>query len=467
MKPSLIRKTITVCACAAFACALAPSLAAQTTVAVTGQPNPEFRMLISSTRTFSPTKSATSAKLNTARAVFSDTEKPRTLRITDAFGHVEIQGVAGEGGEVTVSSPLALKKANETEDEGSRRLHSGADFELVEKDNVISLNISQFSGTVFWYSTDFKIQVPRDTNIIIENYSMAGSRNIVTIADTTGEVDIKLAVGQVTLKNTTGTITADAQLGRIAAELDKAPQKPVTLATDAGSVDLALPANAAANVGMTTSSGSVRTNFPEDALKITSVHGYTAEERLAAIRAKIDSRQREREARGGNAPTKASATAATDAIGAESTRLRQSDGATLPSAVRQALRSEPPAPFASASASASSNRDLTPEEEQRIQTIREKIAERRQTRESGAVTTAPTSSDGNVLSQEQIKKLSETIREEIARQRQARESGATTTAPASVLSFLEGKTITGEINGGGTDIRLISRGGVITLKQAQ
>ena len=56
---------------------------------------------------------------------------------------------------------------------------------------------------------------------------------------------------------------------------------------------------------------------------------------------------------------------------------------------------------------------------------------------------------------------------EIVRKRQARENGETTSASAVPALSIGGNSITGKLNGGGTDIRLTTGSGVITLKQAQ
>jgi len=362
MKPSLIRKTITTCACAAFACALAPSLATQT--------NAGFRMLIDNTPAASspaPTPSEKS-KTNTARAVFSDTTKPGTLMIFDAINHVEIQGVADD--EVSVSSPLASGIQSSTT----------TYFELHENNNLMSLNVRE-NGDRMESMHDFKIRVPRNTKIFIETYSIQSDRR-VTIADIAGNVGIRLVNGDIALKNTTGALIIDIKnSGTIAAEMNTPPAKPIML-TSTGNIDLTLPASAAANVRMSARYGSARTNFSEDAFKISSPSELSIPaERLAAIRAEIARR-------------------------------------------RQQLGIDDATAHAPASAAADSDAQS---EDERIKAIMA----------------------------------------EIVRKRQARENGETTSASAVPALSIGGNSITGKLNGGGTDIRLTTGSGVITLKQAQ
>jgi len=397
MKPTIILATILACARA-----LAPGLAAQNTTEVSAQPTAEFRMLIRPART---SGSFTRDTPNTASAVFSDPKKPGTLKINDAISHVEIQGV--EDNEVTVSSALALKKTRGNDGEDLRLLNAVTNFELVEKDNVISLNISQV-GDSMKSRHDFKIRVPRSTNIIIETDSKQ-FEDRVTIADIDGDVDVYIGSGDVALKNTTGAITIGTLAGAINVALDKAPQKDITLSNMQGNIDLALPVDATANVrmGAIYSSGSVRTNFPKTALGIVTNPDETfswgnakfeAEE--AAIRERIDRRLQElRQERESNAATPATG----------------SSNATVATGT-------------------------TEKETSRLDAIRAEIARRRQERDGDATVLAITSSNRG-------------------------KSAATMPSRASFSA--RDRVITGELNGGGIDIRLITGSGTITLKQAR
>ena len=270
MKPTITPMLL----CAALACALAPGLTAQTDAG--------FRTLIESRRTSRVSSSSIYSrdKLNMLRAAFSDPGKPGTLKITDAISHVEIQG--SNGAEITVSSPLAIRNPDGADEDGFRRLDAVASFELVEKDNIITLKISQ-GGDKPALRNDFKITLPRGTNIIIETESSQSDR-YVAIADTDGDVDINIKNGDIMLKNTAGAITATTTYGTITVELGRAPAKPVVLATMSYNIDLALPASTVANVRMNAkySSGGVRTDFPEDALKIITAPGAASPETNAA-----------------------------------------------------------------------------------------------------------------------------------------------------------------------------------------
>jgi len=355
MKPTIILATILACACA-----LAPALAAQNT-------NAEFRTLINPERTILP---IATDKLNTTRAVFSNPNKPGTLIINAAISHVEVQGVAdGTHGEVTVSTPLALTNPDITDGEGLRQLSEITTLELVEKDNIIMLKVSE-GADMMAYKHDFKIQVPRDTNIIVKTKSYSSDR-IVRIADTDGDVDVNIGSGSVGIKNTTGAITITTASGAIGAELGEAPKKAITLATMTGNIGLTLPASTTANVrmGARYNSGSVRTNYSEAALKM--------------------------------------------AADPDATSLWDN------------------AKFATETDAASSAR---------LEAIRAEIARRRQERDGNATEPAIASSS----------------------------SGKTaTTTLARAVSSSSARAITGELNGGGVDIRLITSSGVITLKQAR
>ena len=389
MKPSITITPVSklLRACATLACALAPGLAAQTTAESTapGQAGDGFRTLYHYERR----SAATPQPLNTARAVFSDTGSPGTLKITAPASRLEIQGIAdGAGGAVSASSTIALKNPGGLDAEGFRRLDTVADFELVEKNNIVTLNVTQGGDRE---SHAFKIQVPRDTRIVIENENITSfTTRSVTITDVGGDVNINLRYGDITLQNTTAAVSATTGLGMITAEFSATPEKPLNL-NAYRNITLALPAGAAASLRMNARFGDIRTNFSDDALKITSTTASFASTGSNVI---SDNKRLE-------------------AVRSEIARRRQERGAGETGYTPPASAAEP-------------SDDFTAENE-RLALIREEIARRRQQRDVGAV------------------------------------------APASVPPPPRaiGGVVTGELNGGGVDIRLTTSSGTITLKQAK
>jgi len=438
---------------AVFACALASGLAAQTTTTDAPETSDGFRTLIKANqriRDFATKSSTTITKTGTTRVAFSDPNKPGTLKINDAFRRVEIQGVTSNeaaGGEVVISSFLEVRGVNSSQTVGTdtRQNEAAAHFDLVEKDNVISLTfpegIDNMSRTL-----DFKIQVPRDTNIIIES-TMSRAGRQVTIAGTDGDVDITMQSGDVALKNTTGAITVNTRQGAIGVELDIAPQKIVKLTSSIKNIDLSLPATATANVIMGTPLGTVRTNFLEDTFKM-----LTDPDAAAA---------------GWEILFKAQEQWHKDTM--EDMAKRQQARATENTAEKTADKAPSPAPARSATENNADDNSKSGDE--RIAAVRAEINRRRA--EKG-LPPRDFTSEPKRGTQSENERL-EDIRAEIARRQQSRprpEENDGRTSPfrspsrTPSRSMLD-RTIVGELNGGGVDIHLITLGGTITLRRAE
>lgn len=241
----------------------------------------EFREL-GATPPAAETKAAKNARYSsepskgktTARISFSDRTKPGLLRINVAAGKIEIEG--GGGNEVVVTSEIGEKGAAQIDADGFRRLDKSGRFELVEKDNVVTLQLAgSADGAASFTDAEFEIKVPRNTNIAIVT---APGREI-EIDDIDGDIEINGGYNQVSLDNVTGAVVVNTKHGKIDAEFKRAPRKPVFLTSMAGPIEVSLPPKAAASLRMRTVNGAVRTNFPESALKLTTV---TAAEAAAA-----------------------------------------------------------------------------------------------------------------------------------------------------------------------------------------
>lgn len=333
----------------------------------------------------------------TERLSFSDKTRPGTLKINMAFAEIDIRGTSG--GEVVVSSSLGKKNGAQIDADGFRRLDQETAFELVEENNIATLRIA---GGNQWTASDaeFKILVPRSTNLVIKTQSGGG----VEIDDIDGDIEVSTVNSEIDIENVSGSVVANTISGKIEAEFKSAPQKPVSLTAMNGSIELSLPAAAAANLRMRTMNGTIRTNFPENALKTTATaDGRTA--RPAATVVVSDSRAIL--ASGSSAPT---------------------DG-------------------------------------ELVQTIIEtRKAQALDYADKGlAAAQKGMAAAMNVI--DDIKGLSDEEKELIKRKLQSSADAIPRTSRGANMPSVGGKTITGELNGGGVDIQLTTMNGNITLKR--
>ncbi|WP_152032666.1 DUF4097 family beta strand repeat-containing protein [Ereboglobus luteus] len=217
----------------------------------------------------------------TARISFSDRSKPGTLKINMTVAEIGIEGTSGN--EIIVTSSLDQKGAPKTDDDGFRRLDQEQAFELVEKDNVATLRIAGGSPRSA-AGAEFKIKVPRNTNLSIRTQSVEG----VEIDDIDGDIEVNSTNGEISLENVSGSVVANTMSGKIDAEFKRAPQKPVSLTSMSGAIELSLPPKSAANLRMRTLSGAIRTNFPESALKTTTETRADAKARKVSMQVTHD-----------------------------------------------------------------------------------------------------------------------------------------------------------------------------------
>ena len=200
---------------------------------------------------------------STATVKLSAPGQPATLRLDMPWADIHITGVDGDT--ITVESSLTQKNAKPTHPGGLRRLDDEVSFELTEKDNVVTLSLG---GDNSWagHDAEFKISVPRAMALSLK--TDAGGDLVVEGVE--GDVEINNMNGDMKLEGLVGSAVLNTMNGEIRAVYAKAPQKPVSITSMNGEVDLRLPADTKANIRLRTHNGSILTDFSEDALKTKS-----------------------------------------------------------------------------------------------------------------------------------------------------------------------------------------------------
>ena len=200
---------------------------------------------------------------STATVKLSAPGKPATLRLDMPWADIHITGVDGDT--ITVESTLAQKNAKVDRPGGLRRLDDEVSFELTEKDNVVTLSLG---GDNPWagHDAEFKISIPRAMALSLK--TEAGGDLVVEGVE--GDVEVNNMNGDMKLQGLVGSAVLNTMNGEIRAVYAKAPQKPVSITSMNGEVDLRLPADTKANIRLRTHNGSILTDFSEDALKTKS-----------------------------------------------------------------------------------------------------------------------------------------------------------------------------------------------------
>ena len=356
----------------------------------------------------------------TARISFSDKTKPGTLRVNVASAEIDIEGTNGD--EIIVTSSLDKKGAPSVDSEGYRRLDQEVGFELTEKDNIATLRVS---GNNSWMGSraEFKIQVPRSTNLSVKTQMGEG----VEIDDIDGDIEVSTLNGEISLENVSGSVVANTMHGKIDAEFKRAPQKPVSLTTMNGSITLEVPSSTAANLRMRTQNGAIRTNFPESVLKTTTTTSTRSASSSKRVRART-----------------------TDSGSSTMTVVASNTNDSYAFSVFDG--DVPPLP-------------PVPSDGELVETIIE--ARKDQALDYADKGLAAAQKGINIALQtiDGIKGLSAEEKELIKRKIQSGANTIPVTVRTTVVPSIGGKTIVGELNGGGIDIQLTTMNGAITLKQ--
>ncbi|MDF9827681.1 hypothetical protein M2447_001780 [Ereboglobus sp. PH5-10] len=401
---------------AAIACsaALLPAQDAYRELGATPPPAAEASPAKKASYSSQPGKNTT-----TARISFSDRSKPGTLKINMTVAEIDIEGTSGN--EIIVTSSLDQKGAPKTDDDGFRRLDREQAFELIEKDNVATLRIAGGSPR-FAAGAEFKIKVPRNTNLSIRTQSVEG----VEIDDIDGDIEVSSTSGEISLENISGSVVANTMSGKIDAEFKRAPQKPVSLTSMSGAIELSLPPKTAANLRMRTLSGAIRTNFPESALKTTTETRADAKARKVSMQVTHDG--------------DSNVTVVTSNSGDSYAFSTTTGEAQIP----------PPA---------------APSDGELVETIIETRKAQAFDYADKGLAAAQKGIAAAIQAIDGIKGLSDEEKELIKRKIQAGGNAMPRTVRVTGMPSVGGKTITGALNGGGIDIQLTTMSGPITLKQ--
>lgn len=225
-----------------------------------------LRCLLLASLALAPLAQADDSEGSTATVKLSAPGKPATLSLDMPWADIHIVGVDGDT--VTVESSLNQKNKKPARPGALRRLDDEVSFELVEKDNLVTVRLA---GDNPWagHDAEFKISVPRAMALSIK--TDAGGD--LAVQGVEGDVEVNNMNGEVRLDGLVGSAVINTMNGEVRAVYAKVPEKPVSITSMNGEVDLRLPADTKANIRLRTHNGSILTDFSEDVLKTKSEGG--------------------------------------------------------------------------------------------------------------------------------------------------------------------------------------------------
>jgi hypothetical protein len=181
---------------------------------------------------------------------FSGGSGSPTLRVTLMDGGVEIRGYDGK--EIVLdSSGSSSRRDRREERNGLHRIDIANGYSVSQDGNVVTIRGSGDG------SPHLSLQVPFKTNLEIKCTNCSETQ-ITAIA---GDIDVNLTNGGIRLANVTGAVLAHSLNSHIIASFDRSPQKPVSLSTMNGGLDVTVPPDTKADLNLKTSNGKIYSDF--------------------------------------------------------------------------------------------------------------------------------------------------------------------------------------------------------------
>lgn len=202
----------------------------------------------------------------------SNPDKPCYVECGLLNGGIRVEGYDGKEvvveatprGDAEVNKWLDWDRDHEGEEEKKSReglkkiAVTTSALEVEEDDNEVSISVDSWTRTM-----DVFIKVPKRASINVQCINEGDIR----VDNITGEIEAENINGDITLKGISGSVVAYAQNGDVTTELKSVTRnKPISVASFNGDVDVTLPVNVKATVKISTHSGDAYSDFDIEAV---------------------------------------------------------------------------------------------------------------------------------------------------------------------------------------------------------
>lgn len=183
---------------------------------------------------------------------FSDSARPRLVKIHTLNGSIRVSGYSGKDLIVESSGAHGHRERKPPADaEGMKRIDPPAGLTIEQENNIVKINPGISGANV-------TVQVPYETSLELR----ALNNGVIEVENVAGEIDADNLNGGVTLRNVSGSVVAHSLNGKVSVSLDKVtPNKNMSFSTMNGAIDVTLPKDVKASVKMKTDNGSIYSDF--------------------------------------------------------------------------------------------------------------------------------------------------------------------------------------------------------------
>jgi hypothetical protein len=211
---------------------------------------------------------------------FNDPAAPGKVIVQMGLGDISVTGA--DVSDVTLTTSEELSDDSAPREDGLRRLNPGVNYSVTREGNTITIRASGFLGGHRHFAdgapNDIVVRVPRGTGVKIER-TAPGDTKLENLA---GDVEIRAMSGDVWLAGLTGGAVVETMNGDVDAAFGTvAADRPISISTANGDVELRVPADTRATVRFRTLRGDMLTDFDADQLKTLTEDVVRVEEKVA------------------------------------------------------------------------------------------------------------------------------------------------------------------------------------------
>jgi hypothetical protein len=204
--------------------------------------------------------------IDKAEVPLTNPSKPALLKVSLVAGSIHVTGYSGKTVLIEAKTGVREKDEKDEEDEedvakkakdkakGMIRIqNTSTGLTVIEENNTIVVRTTSWQRRV-----DLTIKVPYKTNLKLRSVNDGK----ITVEKVDGDLEVKHTNGPLTLTNVSGTVVANTINGDTTVIFDRADlDKPMSISSFNGDVDVTFPANVKFNLKMKSDQGDIYSDF--------------------------------------------------------------------------------------------------------------------------------------------------------------------------------------------------------------
>jgi len=184
--------------------------------------------------------------------LFSNPSKPGLVKVSMISGSISVTGY--DGNKVHVEAVVRGNVKSQPTSRNRRLIpKSTTGLTVTEEDNIMKVKVQSVMTIV-----DLTLQVPRRTSLSLRTINSGD----ITVNGVSGKFEINNVNGSITLNDIGGSVVGHTTNGHVQVHFQELDQeRPLSLSTLNGNIDLAVPSDFAADISAKTTNGEIVSDF--------------------------------------------------------------------------------------------------------------------------------------------------------------------------------------------------------------